>query len=255
MKAPICLLSLCLALLPLASPAQTWNRAYGMGNASDAWSFSGSGVPYGVVANVLSNNVYYITSAKASGDPLIDRVLLKSDLAAGTLDFYAANTNTYTVASNGVMIGSASTNVIWLQGTNAGLATNDLLVYQSIGSDDYQLTVLGGGSTTASGLVATNSLGQCAVKIWNGLTNAPATGDIIYRMTRILRVNPLAENTITNKVLTPSSSWLNLNDLTGGSAQPLNLKAQQGTPTLLINTYGTSGSLFVSGEYFVRPRR
>ncbi len=239
-------LSLLLALVAAPARAADWNSGYGMGG-TDEYQFSGSGVPFSVVTSVHSNAVYYITSANNSGGARIDRVLTKSDLTGFNLDFYVA-TNSWTCASNQ----PAGTNIIWLTSTNNAMATNDVLVFRGSG-ESYQLLIVSGNATDARGTVYTNASGYVGIKVFNTPTNVVTAGDTIYKMARLTRFNPLSDYTVTNVVPSPWANWLNLNLLTGGDG--INLRGKVGSPTALVMTYSNAGSLYLSGDYFVRQRR
>ncbi len=243
--------SLATALLlcaPTPAPAATYYDGYNIGYQGDD-AFSGAGAPLGVTGSVNSNSVYYITSPRGSGAPRITSVLAKTELTAGTLKFYIS-TNVLTCASNQ----PANTNIIWLTSTNSTLATNDLLVLHNAASDGLSLLVLSGNAADAGGLVYTNAAGYNGVKVFTGSTNAIVAGDKLYKMTSLVSITPLAEYRMTNGIISPWGGWLQLNDLNGGTGAPLGLVGRAGWPTATVLTYSNAGSMFISGDYYRRPR-
>lgn len=260
LRAALTAVTLLSIALPIASPpeakaATTWNAAYGMGNSADGAYFTGNGVPLAVVASVQSNSLYYITSAFASGAPNIDQVLLKADTIAATLNFYQA-TQTFNIASN-IAAGDTS---LWLAGTNSGLATNDLLALQDQ-NDSYQLLILGGGATTASGLISTNAAGYNQIKFWNAISNAAtatasggAPASKLYKLTRVATFTPLAITTLTNgtgiSTFLSQGQWLPLAPTPAGPF--IGFRGPRGFPTATVLTYSNAAGLMVNGEYKVR---
>lgn len=218
-----------------SAQAATWNDLHGMGG--DDAAFGGCGAPIAVVTSVHSNALYWIANGNA-GATCWERVLVKSDLPGFAVDFYVA-TNSWLLASNQM----AGTNILWLSTTNAGLATNDLLAYAGAA---LQLTILSGNATDAAGLVTTNALGQCAVKIFNPLTNAVTAGEAILKLARVQRFNPLSDHAITNKVISPLGNWLNLSDLYNG--QSINLQAKAGQLSAIVMTYSNAAGLQIAGK-------
>jgi hypothetical protein len=248
------LIFLCSIFLSTVSPAVDWNWAYGMGNLSDDPLFSGSGQTNSVRGNVLSNCMYYITSAAASGAPRIGSVLLKEDSTPGTCTFYVA-TNSFIIASNSAAAtGGYSSNVLWLTGTNSAMATNDIMVYQNLQNDSYQLYIPGGGGTEATGTWYTNALGQVGVKSWITLTNNAQAGDKLWKMMPVFTF--IQEYSMTNGIITPYASWLQMNNLNGAAmnGQALNLAGHIGVPSMILLTYSNTANLFVSGDYYRRTR-
>lgn len=242
--API--LALMIFALTFSAPAASWNDAVGMGSSGDQ-IFSGFGTPLSVVSSVISNSTYYVASAKGDGTPRVTQLLTKNDLTGYNLDFYSG-TNVWLCASNQ----PAGTNIIWLTTTNSMMATNDILVLRTASSDSYQVLVAGGGSTDATGLVYTNSAGYVGIKVWNTPTNTVTAGDQLYKMARLVRFNPLSDHTVTNVVLSPWGNWLNLNNL--GADTPLTVSGRAGWPFAVIANYSNAASIYVSGEYYRRPR-
>src|SRR5262245_11650712 len=237
-----------LSLLALAGSlrAATWNDSYGMGKNANDWLISGAGVPLAVISSVQSNSLYYITSAKSDGAPRISQIWIKPDLTAGTLGFYIA-TNLLTLASNQ----PAGTNILWIAGTNAVLATNDLLVLQNVASDSYQLLVLGGGSTTATGLAYTNAAGYTGVKLWTTPTNTIVAGDRLWKLALVQSITPLAIQNFTNDLVAPWGNFWPLNT----RATTLAFGGRLGIPSAIVMTYSNSAGLLLNGDYYVRQRR
>jgi hypothetical protein len=235
-----------------ASPAgaATWNSYYGQGNLGDDPLFSQAGVPLSVITSVQSNSLYAITSAAVSGAARLRSILVKTDQTNATFKFYVA-TNTYTIASNAAL----ATNILWITSTNQGIATNDLFVYRDVANDSYQLLIVSGNATDAGGLVYTNASGYNAIKFFTTPTNAPAAGDLLYQMRPQLTLTPCAETRVVANLTTapaPMYQWLQLNDIS--PSWPLDLSAKVGLPSLSVLTISNAGGLFISGEYFKRPR-
>ncbi len=241
--------TIAIAVALAASPltAATWNDAVGMGNAGDQ-IFTGPGTPITVIGSVLSNSTYYIAGARGDGTPRFTAMLSKCDLTGHNVDFLVA-TNTWICASNQ----PAGTNIIWLTGTNSVMATNDLIVLRNVTTDSYQLLVVGGGTTEATGTVITNSTGV-AFKVWTTPTNTITSGDIIYKMTRLTRLNPFADFGITNRVLSPWGNWLTPLDPLATGLYPIPIAGRAGYPLVTMMNYSNAGSILVSGEYYRRPR-
>lgn len=226
------LAGLALLLAVAGAGAATWNDSYGMGNVSDDWLITGSGVPFTAIGSVQSNSLYYVTSAKASGAPRLGWLWVQSDLLASTLGYYVA-TATYSVASNGI----AGTNVINITSTN-GLGNGDILVYRHVATDTYQMLVNSNNSALA-------------LVTYNALSNAPAANDVLYKMTRVANFNPLQMHAVTNQVIRPLAELIPF----GVSSKPVELTGELGLPSLTVLTYSNAGGLFITGDYFVRPRR
>jgi hypothetical protein len=241
------LLSIAAALLAVASVhAASWNDAFGIGgSAYGSPVFAGSGQTLAVVQSVRSNTLYYVTSDSAPGAPTFNTIWIKPDLTGCLLDFWIP-TNTLTVASNG----AAGDTTIWLVASNATggnyttLATNDLLVYKGAG-DVYQVVILSGTSTTSQGVVGSNSLGQVQIKLFNGLTNAPAVGDTIYKLARIQQFLPLTLHNMTNNLVSPWGTFWSLET----DATPLRFSGKQGLPAVISLNFSNSSGLYVNGQY------
>lgn len=236
------------ALLAFATVAgaATWNTSRGMGNPQDDWLIYGSGTPIGVQGSVTSNGLYYITSAKASGQAVLDKVVIDTDTLVATLEWYIP-TNTWTVAATE----GCGTNQIWVTSTNLTMATNDIFVLRSVSSDSYQLLVLG-GHTTASGIVRTNGAYN-QVQFFQTTTNIPTAGDILYKMAKVQSYIPNAMGNVTNSTPVPFNAYV-----FASGYHPFKFAAPLGAPGLLwLNTCSNLSvcDLNVSGEYFVRPRR
>jgi hypothetical protein len=233
-------------LFVASSPAATWNDQYGLGNNADDWLLSGSGVPFTVVQSVQSNSLYYITSAKASGAPRISSVWVKPDLTPGTLNWYTP-TNTWTLASNA----TAGATTLWLTSTNSQMATNDLLVFQNVASDAYQLLIVSGNATDARGTVSTNALGQVQVKVFNAISNAVVAGDKLYKMALQQSITPLSSQNITNDTAVAWGNWWQL----ATRAAPIQYGGRIGVPSALVMTFSNAAGMTVQGDYYVRQRR
>lgn len=246
MKTRIFIATILALALPLS--AATWNTSRGMGNPNDSWTFTGDGTPMTVIGSVQSNSLYYITSAKSTGEPQLDEIYVATDALANTFRFYIA-TNSWTVASNSATPG---TNAIWITSTNLTMATNDFFVLQNVASDSYQLLVLGGGSS-ASGLHATNALGQNCVRFYNTTTNQVLANDKLYKMAQVQTYTPLGLAQQTNEVT--AGGVIGTVMRLGGSKMPITFSSFGGSPTAVILTYSNAASLQVNGEYYVRPRR
>lgn len=215
-----------------------WVDAYGFGDGGGSSFFSARGNTIGVVGSVISNTVYTIHGGPAAaGNPLVQSVFIKQDSVAGALEWWHA-TNTWTVASNGAL----ATNIIWLTTTNTGMATNDLIVYQD--SANSQLTLIGGGATSASGLFITNALGQCGVKVWNNVSNVVA-GAKLYKMTRIQSLTPLTMQNVTNDTPAPFGNWFQV----ATRAAPKQFYGRLGYPSLLTMSYSNSADINVDGIF------
>lgn len=230
--------------------AASWNDAFGIGGgAYGSPVFSGSGQTLSVVTSVRSNTVYYITSASAPGAPVFESIWIKPDLTGCVLDFWQP-TNTLTVASNG----TAGDTTVWLNASNTvggaytTLATNDLLVYRGA-NDVYQLVVLSGNATSSQGVVTSNALKQVQIKFFNGLTNAPAVGDTIYKLARIQQFTPLSFHDMTNSVLSP---WGNFWPLESESAL-LRFSGVPGLPAVITLNGSNAPGLYVNGRYVRNP--
>lgn len=238
--------ALCAVALVNAATAATWNDAYGMGNNANDWLISGSGVDTAVVQSVHSNALYYITSAKSDGAPRISSVLIKPDSTPGTLKWYQA-TNVWTIGSNE----TAGATAAWLVGTNAGMATNDILVLQHVQSDSYQFNIVSGNATSATGLISTNAAGYNRIKLFNTVSNAITAGDKLWKMTATQTLTPLSLQNVTNDVAAPWGNWWALATRNG----PITYGGAIGKPGLLVLTFSNSAGLFVQGDYYVRQRR
>jgi hypothetical protein len=226
-----------LALIVSAANAATWNKA--TGNGDDGYGyFSAAGIPLTVIGSVRSNTVYTVVGSRAAlGAPLVDSIWVKTDLAAAALEFWVP-TNTWTCASNQ----PAGTNQIWLTTTNAGLATNDLLVLEHQ-DGTAQLLVLGGGTTDAAGLVGSNSLAQTLVKFWTTPTNAITAGDKLHKLALRSSFEPLKMHAITNTVGTPFGNWLAM----AHQNVPLKLYGNIGLPVVVSLSYSNAASLKTDG--------
>lgn len=246
------LLALVLCIGAIASRAADWNQAYGMGNNSDDWLFSGCGVPFTVVTSVHSNANYYITSAKASGAPRIETIWLKTDLGAATLKLYTP-TNVWTCASNQ----PAGTNIIWLTETNSSMATNDVLVFRDVASDSYQMLIVSGNATDYAGTVYTNASGYVGIKVFNTPTNTIEAGDIIYKMAVVNNFTPLAMGIMTNQINAVVGDhfgqWLKFGTKEAG----FSFRGPQGLPLLTVITASNAAApcVHLIGDYYVRQRR
>jgi hypothetical protein len=251
------ILTLAAALLVAASThAASWNDAFGIGGSGSA-VFSGSGQTLSVLQSVRSNSLYYITSHNAPGAPVYDSILFKSDLIAGTIDFWVP-TNALTVASNG----AAGDTTVWLVSSNLSggnyttLATNDVLVYTSLTGPTYQMVVLSGNATSSQGVVTSNSLSQVQIKLFNALTNAPAAGDVIYKMARVQQFTPMGFAGLTNlfsfwaygtNTVGAINQWLPLAPTL--QSPPITFTGPVGAPSLVTSTFSNSAGLFVQGHY------
>jgi hypothetical protein len=253
--------TLSIITLSITSPpasAQNWARAYGQGNNNGTDNrFTGAGIPLAVVQSVQSNSFYFITSPKAAGSPTIDGVIFKTDTLAGTVRYYVA-TNSWLIASNSPNISGASSNILWLQSTNAGLSTNDILVHQDVLNDTLQMTILSGNATDSAGLVYTNALGECAIKIFNTITNLPLRGDKIWKMTLVESWTPLGIASLTNSAIyvTNISPVTPFWPLALSATGPyIRFSGPQSVPTMLVLTCSNTASLHVEGNYGIIPRR
>lgn len=222
----------------LSSPparAATWSDFHGIGNPSDDWLIQGSAARINVIGNVQSNYLWFATSAKASGAPMLNQVAFWTDMSRPVLDVYIP-TNSYTLTNTS----ASPTNVFSLSTTN-GIAANDLLLLRNIATDSYQLIVVSNGP--AFPLVS-----------YNAVTNGYASGDILYKLARVQQVNPAwwnpGDNFGTNSVNLTKTNYYVL---------PTGFKVQGrlGYP-LVVGSFITNHAatwLHVSGEYYVRPRR
>jgi len=221
--------------------AASWNDAPGLGNSGNS-VFSMSGVQQAVITSVRSNSVYIITSDSAAGSPSFDSVWVKPDLSGGALAFWSA-TNSWVCASNQ----PAGTNIIWLTTTNNAMASNDVLVLKTAG-DVYQMLVVSGNATDATGLVYTNALGQVGIKVFTTPTNTITALDKVYKMAVRLSVDPLALQNVTNDVAAPWGQWWQV----ATRAAALQYVGEIGEPAMVSLTYSNAGGLFVSGRYLRR---
>ena len=241
-----------LACLPASSA--TWNDAYGQGANADDSLISAAGIPLAVIQSVQSNSVYHITSAKASGNPRIDSVWIKPDLTGCTVRWYTA-TNFWTIGSNE----TAGATTVWLNSTNSGMATNDLVVVHHTSSDSYQLAVISGNATSASGLVSTNAAGYNQIKLFNTVSNAitgannalGVPGDRIWKLALIRSITPFTLQNVTNDVAAPWGNWWALSV----KGNPLSFGGPVGKPSALVLTYSNAAEIAISGDYYVRQRR
>ncbi len=237
-------------LAPAPAGAADWGSSFGIPNPADDSLIGGSGVNLAVIPSVQSNSLWYVTSAHSAGAPRIDNIWFRNDFLSGTLNYYIA-TNFWTCSSNQ----PAGTNILWLSTTNSGLATNDLLVLQNTIQDSYQLIVLGGGATDGASLVYTNALGENGVKLWNTPTNIVSVGDKLWKLARVQTFTPLGMGLVTNQISAVTGDhfqqWLKL----GGKELPLQFRGRTGIPSAVVMTYSNTAGLFVTGDYYVRPRR
>lgn len=245
------------AMFNLSSYAASWNDFYGIGGgAYGSKMFSGSGVPLAVIPSVRSNTLYYVTSDSGPGAPTVESATFKVDQLAATVDFWRA-TNVLTVTSNG----SAGDTLIWLVASNATggdyttLATNDVLAYKGAG-DVYQLVVLSGNATSSQGVVTSNSLMETQIKLFTGLSNAPAVGDKIYKLAKQATFTPLAFTLLTNEIsflaygtntITPCNQWLPLALSPRGRA--ISFRGAAGWPIAVTLSYSNAAGLYVEGNY------
>jgi hypothetical protein len=237
-KSLIALVLLIITAFALPSQAATWNTAPGHGDDGYGY-FSASGVPLAVVASVKSNSTYVVVGGRAAlGAPLVQSVWVKPDFVSGTLDFYTS-TNTWTCASNQ----PAGTNIIWLVGTNSGLATNDVLVLEH-GDGTTQLLLLSGNATDAGGLVYSNSY-AVGVKVWNTPTNTITAGDKLHKMALRQSFEPLKLQNVTNDVAVPWGNWWQV----ATRAAPLQFYGNVGSPTAVVLTYSNAASIYVQGAF------
>lgn len=244
---PIAVAALALGLA--IAPAATFNNSVGMGASSGNATFTGVGVPLAVQGSVISNSIYYITSANAGGAARIESVWMKSAALADTLDFYVA-TNSWVCASNQ----PAGTNYIWLTTTNSTMRTNDYLVICNKGYDAYQLMICGSAAGTLNtyGTAYTNAAGYVAIEVYNTPTNVISAGDTIYKMAKVLSLTPLTMHNVTNDVANPIGQWFPLATKNGA----LTFSGFNGTPAMLILSgadIATTNRFVVSGQYIRRP--
>lgn len=215
--------------------AATWSDFHGIGNPADDPLIQGSAARHNVIANIQSNYLWFATSAKSSGSPMLNQISFWTDMTRPLLDVWIA-TNSYTLTNTS----ASPTNVFSLSTTN-GIAANDVLLLRNIASDSYQLIVVSNGP--AFPLVS-----------YTSVTNGYSTGDIVYKLARVQQVNPAwwnpGDNFGTNSVNLTKTNYYVL---------PSGFKVQGrlGYP-LVVGTFATNHAaawMHVSGEYYVRPRR
>jgi len=234
-----------LAIGTVTARAATWNNVFGIGNpGGQDLTIGGAGALLSVVPSVRSNTIYHVTSASGQGAPFIDRVWLQNDFVSGNVDFLVG-TNSWVCASNQ----PAGTNIIWLTATNNAMATNDVLVLQTVGSDSYQILLVSGNATDAFGTVYSNALGQVGFKVWNTPTNTISRGDIIWKMALQQRFTPLSMGSVTNQILPIPAvhfgDWVVL----GPKENPIKFTGRSGVPSAIMMSYSNAADMQIVGQF------
>lgn len=229
------LTTLAVMAMTLGAYAADWNDAHGMGNIHDNWLFSGKGASMAALGSTISNNLYYITSARSVGVPRITDITIKEDLITGTLKFYIP-TNMVTITAASTV---ANTNCLTVSSTN-GFAAKTFCVFRDVSQDSYQF------------MVASNPIAGSVLVMYNNLTNSAAVNDELYHMAEVASFTPLAIHALTNSYIAPFQNELPF-ALSGRPIfQPSGNIAE---PTLTVLTISNAGALFLNGEYYVQPRR
>lgn len=218
------ILALCAMTVRAAVPAYPAGNGVGFQD-SQTTMFGGKGVAFSVIGSVISNAQWFATSANAQGTPRIQFLDASSDLTNAVATFYIT-TNSWSLTN------SAAANATQFQvATNAGLATNDILLLWNKANDSYQMLV-------------TSNLSATVIGTYNSATNASAVGDVLFKMSPAssvaLTFGPPGPNTF-NRTLSASSAGL----FAGQLGKPV-LVVVTGTTTVTINS--------ISGDYWVRPR-
>jgi hypothetical protein len=246
MKHILTTLAFAIALCAAPAPGATWNDAFGMGNPSDDSLFNGAGVLNGTVGNNRTNFLYYVTSAKSSGAPRICGMQFWSDATRPFAEVWVP-TNAWTCISNQ----PAGTNTLWLQQTNSGITTNDLLIHRDVNNDCYQLVMLGGDAGSGA-LKLTNAAGHNGISLLTATTNPITSGDVVYKLTRVQQITPTLVYPLGGVTTNAAGAVI-----TNYFKLPQVISGRQGLP-LMVGIFATNPAVCwmnVQGEYILRPRR